>query len=184
MIRFGRPVDSCQAREADFLFDQEAVRLSLVAFANEMRRCDRFSKCIHALEVFAVMRHYLASAPQIIQRQRAVLTTSVALRSRPCHHFKVAVGHGATLAQDSPNFGDSSSMIPSHPLNSRVARVAIALSAHDHAPVRQFVHWADGKPASPVKELALFVGYLFPHPRCVIEYPTVKLDILAASDDL
>ena len=75
-------------------------------------------------------------------------------------------------------------MFGSHAVNACVARVAIALAAHDHAPVRQFVHWADGQPASPVKELALLIGWAFPHAGRVIEDAAVQLNVLAARDDV
>jgi hypothetical protein len=66
-IRFAAPVkrisragEARQAVEAHFLADQEAVRLGFVAFADEMRRRDRFGEGVHALEVLAVVRHHFA----------------------------------------------------------------------------------------------------------------------------
>ena len=75
-------------------------------------------------------------------------------------------------------------MLAGHAANARVAIVAIALAAHDHAPVRQLVHRSDGQPATPVEELALLVGQLFPHAGRVVEHAAVQRDVLAASDDL
>ena len=116
-----RAVQPRQAGEADFLFDQEAVRLGLVAFANEMRRRDRFSECVDALEALAVVRHHFAGEPQIIQSQRAVLAAAITLRSRPCRHLEVAVAHGAALAQDRPHFDDRIGVVAGHAEHSRRA---------------------------------------------------------------
>jgi hypothetical protein len=63
-------------------------------------------------------------------------------------------------------------------------RRAIALTAHDHAPVRQFLHGSDGQPAAPVEEFALVVGQLFPQTRRVIENTAVQQDVLTARNDL
>jgi len=65
--------------------------------------------------------------------------------------------------QDGSHFGNGSSVVVGHFVNSRVdIGPTLALAAHDDAPVRQLVHWSDGQPATPVKELALLVGYLLP----------------------
>src|SRR5688572_3705109 len=61
---------------------------------------------------------------------------------------------------------------------------AISLTVHDHTPMRQLVHRADGQPTTPVKELALLIGHVFPQARGVIEYPAVQRDVMAAGDDL
>src|SRR5205807_5808223 len=125
----------------------EAVRLGLVAFAYERRRRDRFREGVHALKTIAVVRHHFAGAPEIIQGQRAVLTAAITLGACARRHLEVAVGHRATLAQDGPHFVDGLGVITSHTANARVAIVALALAAHDHAPVRQLVHRPDGQPA-------------------------------------
>ena len=122
--RILRTVQPRQAGEADFLFDQEAVGLGLVAFANEMRRRDRFGEGVDALEALAVVRHHFAGAPQIIQSQRAVLAAAITLRSRPRRHREVAVAHGAALAQDRPHFDDGIGVVAGHAANARVAHRA------------------------------------------------------------
>ena len=85
------------------------------------------------------------------------------------------------LAQDGPHFLDRLGVLGSHEAN---ARVAIALAAHHHAPVRQLVHRPHGQPAAPVKELALLIGQLFPQARRVIEDAAAQRDVLAARENL
>src|SRR3990172_8643975 len=170
-----------QASETNFLFDQEAIRFLFVAFANQVRWCDRFGECVHALEVLAVVRHNFTDAPQVIQSQGAVLAAAVTLRSGARGHFEVAVAHCAALAQNSAHFDDGSGMLAGQTAN---PRVVLALTAHDHAPEWQLVHWADSQPAAPVKKLALLVGRTLPQARPVVEHPAVELDVVAASDDL
>jgi hypothetical protein len=97
---------------------------------------------------------------------------------------RVAVAHGAALAQDGPHFVDRLGVVGSHAANARVASVALALAAHDHAKVGQLVHRPDGQPAPPVKELALLIGQVFPHARRVSEDAAVQLNVLAAREDV
>ncbi len=146
-----------------------------------MRGRDRFGERVHALEALAVVRHHFAGAPQIIQRQRAVLAAAITLRACARRHREVAVAHDAALAQDGPHLDDGIGVVA---LDAAHAQVVLALAAHDHAPVRQLVHRPDGQPAAPVEELALLIGQLFPHAGRVVEDTAVQLDVLAAGDDL
>src|SRR5215212_2867914 len=75
-------------------------------------------------------------------------------------------------------------MLTSHAANSWVAIIAVTLAMHDRPPMRQLIHRPDGQPPTPVEELALLVGHLLPQVGCVIEYPAVKRDVLAARDHL
>ncbi len=115
--------------------------------------------------------------------QRAVLAAAITLGACAARHLEVAVAHRAALAQDGPHFVDRPGVLDSQTANAGVAIVAIALAAHDHVPVRQLVHRPDGQPATPVKELALLIGQVFPEARRVIEDAAVQLNVLAASED-
>ena len=88
---------------------------------------------------------------------------------------------GSLPRLDVQHLDDGSGVVAAHGADTREA---VALTAHDHAPVRQLVHWPDGEPAAPIKELTLPVGQILPHAGRVIEHAAVQLDILAASDDL
>src|SRR5579871_5589860 len=75
-------------------------------------------------------------------------------------------------------------MLGSHAVDARVAIAAIAFAAHEHAPVWQLIHGPHGQPATPVKELTLLIGQVFPLTRPVIEDAAVQRNVLAARDDL
>src|SRR2546423_2475501 len=64
------------------------------------------------------------------------------------------------------------------------AKIAFAPATPAPPPVWQLVHWPDGQPAAPVKELALLIGQVFPHARRVIEHAAVQGNVLAARQDL
>jgi len=49
---------------------------------------------------------------------------------------------------------------------------------------RQLVHRPDGQPATPVKELTLLIGQVFPHARRVSEDAAVQGNVLAAREDV
>src|SRR5436190_17832248 len=63
----------------------------------------------------------------------AVFAAAITLGARPARHLEVAVAHDAALMQDGPHFVDGLGVVARHAANARVARVAIALAAHDHA---------------------------------------------------
>ena len=130
------------------------------------------------------MRHGFAGAPQIIQGQRTVLAAAITLGACARGHLEVAVAHGAAFLQDDPHFGDGVCVLASHEANSRVAIVAIALAVHNGAPIRKFVHWTGGQPATPIEELALLISHSLPHVRLVIEHTAMQRDVMAAGDDL
>ena len=170
-----------QAREADILLDQKAVSLGIAALANQVRRRDLFGERVRALEALTMVCHHFAGAPQVIQSQRAVLTTAIALRSCPCRHFEVAVAHHIAFAQDGPHFDDCLGVFAGHGADTRIV---VALPAHDHAPMWQLVHRPGSQPAPPIEELALLVGHFLPLGRHVIEHPAVQRDVVAARNDL
>jgi hypothetical protein len=91
-------VQSRQPGKADVLFDQKPVSLVVITFANERRRRDPLGEGVHPLKALAVVRHHFAGAPQIIQRQRAVLAPAITVRARPRRHLEIPVAHGAALA--------------------------------------------------------------------------------------
>ena len=150
-----------------------------------MSRSDSFSERIHALKVLAVVRHDFAGAPQIIQCQGAILAAALATRWCARRHLKVAVVQSTTLVQQDPHFSDGISVVAAHFSYARVTiGLAVALAAHDHAPIWQLIHRSGGQPATPIKKFALLIGYVLPHARGVIEHAAVQRDIMAASDDL
>src|SRR5579864_8184633 len=102
-----------------------------------MRGRDRFAEGVDALEALAVVGHHFPSAPQIIQGQRAVLAAAITLGACAARHLEIAVAHGAALAQYGPHFLDRLGMFARHAAKARVAIIALALAAHDHAPMWQ-----------------------------------------------
>lgn len=74
--RISHPVEGRQAVKAHFLFEQEAIRLGLVAFAQELPRRNHFRKGVHALEALAVVCHHVADAPEIIQGERVIFAAT------------------------------------------------------------------------------------------------------------
>ncbi len=112
--RIARTADPRQAAEAHFLFDQEAVRLGLIACIDKMRGCDLLGEGIDALETLAVVGHHFADAPEIIQGQRAVLATAITLGPRARRRLEVAVAHRAVILQNLPHLEDGFGMLASH----------------------------------------------------------------------
>ncbi|NTU80080.1 MAG: hypothetical protein HGA45_11855 [Chloroflexales bacterium] len=53
MKRISLALEACQPGEADFLFEQEAVSLVLIAFVDQMRRRDHLGEGVDALKTFS-----------------------------------------------------------------------------------------------------------------------------------
>ena len=72
--------------------------------------CNSFRKRIDTLEIFAVVSHYLAGAPQIVKRQRTVLAAAIAVSPFARRHLEVAIADRAAFTQDVAHFDDGFSV--------------------------------------------------------------------------
>src|SRR5260370_41383363 len=111
-----------------------------------MRRSDIFGESVHTLEALSMMRHELADAPEIVQRQSAVLAAAVVVDSPSRTHREVPVADRTLRPHHRAHFLDRLTM--SAPQSASEAWI-MALAPHHHAPMRQLLHRTDHEPSAP-----------------------------------
>ena len=172
-------VELRQAVRGHGLAEQHVLRLGLVHLAQGPGRCDRLGQRIDALEPLAPDDHRLADAPQVVERERAVLPAAVVVDPGPIAHREVAVADLASRPQHGAHLLD------------RVGVVAfdldpvglVALPPHHDPEGRQLLHRADGQPAAPFEELTPVVGQDRPVVDGVVDDPAGERQVVRPGDD-
>src|SRR5215831_1112558 len=137
-----------------------------------------------------MMGHHFPDPPQIVERDRAVLSSAVAVGSSPGRHREVAIADHALGGNDAAHLLDGLAMFAGQRALVRVVKeeaaqaIVVALPAHHDSPVRQLFHRARREPSAPIEEFALLVTKLLPETGRVVDDAAVKGEILAACDNL
>ena len=162
----------------DHLGQEEVVGLLVAALADQVRRGDGLGRGVDALEPLAPRDHRVADPPEVVQGERAVLAPAVVVDPGARLGRVVAVADLAALAQREPHLLDGRSVLRR---DLRPIPV-VPLAAHEHPPVGELLHRADGQPAAPVEEPPLAVGQPRPVVLAVVQHAGVEHQVLGAGD--